>query len=256
MRLVTNSPALVWKLMRSFSGRLRQREHTYTDTLKARNQELAETNARLAEANASLEHMNQNLEALVDARTKQLAEANARLEDLAAHDQVTGLYNRRYLQDTLDHKANMIARAAYPFAIIMVDIDNFKHYNDRNGHLAGDGVLRKVAELLRGVIRGGDVIARYGGEEFCILLENAALEDAMRVAEKLRAAISEHDFPKGSYQPLGMVSISLGVAAFPETARDVVAVLSAADKALYRAKETGRNRVVTASPVESPPSGP
>ncbi len=239
MDLVTHSPALVWSLMRTFSARLRQRERAYTLSLQARNRELAEAAERLQE-------LNNHLEQLVIARTQELATANDRLAALATTDEVTGLYNRRYLQETLTRKAEAIRRAAHPFAIIMVDIDHFKHYNDRNGHLAGDGVLRKVAELLRGVIRGGDVIARYGGEEFCIVLENATLADAARVADKLRLAVYEHSFPKGMHQPLGALTISLGVAAFSETAKAVPAVLAAADSALYAAKNSGRNRVALA----------
>lgn len=244
MDLVTHSPALVWSLMRTFSARLRQRERGYTLSLQARNRELAEAAARLQE-------LNSHLEQLVAARTQELATANSRLAALATTDEVTGLYNRRYLQETLDHKAAAIQRAAHPFAIIMVDIDHFKHYNDRNGHLAGDGVLRKVADLLRGVIRGGDVIARYGGEEFCIVLENALLADGERVADKLRRAVCDHAFPKGIHQPLEAITISLGVAAFPETADAVPAVLAAADSALYAAKNSGRNRVALA-PVRRP----
>ncbi len=239
MDLVTHSPALVWSLMRTFSARLRQRERAYTLSLQARNRDLAEAADRLQE-------LNNHLEQLVVARTQELATANERLAALATTDEVTGLYNRRYLQETLNRKAAAIQRAAHPFAIIMVDIDNFKHYNDRNGHLAGDGVLRKVAELLRGVIRGGDVIARYGGEEFCIVLENATPPDAVRVADKLRLAVCDHSFPKGMHQPLGALTISLGVAAFPETAAAVPAVLAAADAALYAAKNSGRNRVALA----------
>ncbi len=250
MDLVTHSPALVWSLMRTFSSRLRQREHAYTLSLQARNRELAEAAARLQE-------LNNRLEQLVDARTQQLATANERLAALATTDEVTGLYNRHYLQDALNRKADLISRAAHPFAIIMVDIDQFKHYNDRNGHLAGDGVLRKVADLLRGVIRGGDVIARYGGEEFCIVLENATLRDAEHVGDKLRRAVSDHAFPKGMYQPLGAITISLGVAAFPETAATVPAVLAAADAALYAAKNGGRNRVAVApTDIIAPPDGP
>lgn len=244
MDLVTHSPALVWSLMRTFSARLRQRERAYTLNLQARNRELAEAAVRLQE-------LNSHLEQLVTARTQELATANEQLAALAITDEGTGLYNRRYLQETLTRKAEAIRRSAYPFAIIMVDIDQFKHYNDRNGHLAGDGVLRKVAELLRGVIRGGDVIARYGGEEFCIVLENATPADGVRVADKLRLAVCEHCFPKGLHQPLGAVTISLGVAAFPETAGTVPAVLAAADSALYAAKNGGRNRVALAAPRRS-----
>jgi diguanylate cyclase (GGDEF)-like protein len=135
--------------------------------------------------------------------------------------------------------------------VIMVDIDHFKHYNDRNGHLAGDGVLRKVCEIMRRVIRGGDIIARYGGEEFCIVLENAARPDALRVAEKLRLAVMEHAFPKEEFQPLGALTVSAGVASYPEDAGNVTAVLDAADQALYLAKNGGRNLTASLDGVEA-----
>ncbi|HMA36188.1 MAG TPA: GGDEF domain-containing protein [Chloroflexia bacterium] len=238
LELIRTAPFLIWKLMRNISFALRHREQEYMERLQLRNKELAEAAARL-------QNMNNVLEQLVADRTRELAAANERLEALAVTDEVTGLYNRRFLQQTLERKVAAVPEVAHPFTVIMVDIDNFKHYNDRNGHLAGDGVLRKVGELLRQVIRGGDIIARYGGEEFCIVLENVAKPASLRVAEKLRRAVMEHEFPKGYLQPLGALTISLGVAAYPEDAAEVMTVLDKADQALYLAKNNGRNQVAT-----------
>jgi diguanylate cyclase (GGDEF)-like protein len=242
--LIHAAPYLAWRLMRHISAVLRQREQEFTARLQLRNRELAVAAARLQD-------LNNVLEQLVAERTRELAAANERLEALAVTDEVTGLYNRRFLQQILQRKAEMIAEAPHPFSVIMVDIDHFKHYNDRNGHLAGDGVLRKVCEIMRRVIRGGDIIARYGGEEFCIVLENAARPDALRVAEKLRLAVMEHAFPKEEFQPLGALTVSAGVASYPEDAGNVTAVLDAADQALYLAKNGGRNLTASLDGVEA-----
>lgn len=241
LELINTAPFLVWKLMRNISARLRQREQEHTAWLQLRNKELAEAAARL-------QNMNNVLEQLVAERTRELAVANERLEALAVTDEVTGLYNRRFLQQILERKAEAIARTPHPFAVIMIDIDHFKHYNDRNGHLAGDGVLRTVCDLMRAVIRGGDILARYGGEEFCIILESAWKVDALHVADKLRRAVMDHTFPEGEFQPLGTITISLGVASYPEDAESVMAVLDKADRALYEAKRGGRNRIATLPP--------
>jgi diguanylate cyclase (GGDEF)-like protein len=242
LELINTAPFLVWKLMRNISARLRQREQEHTAWLQLRNKELAEAAARL-------QNMNNVLEQLVAERTRELAVANERLKALAVTDEVTGLYNRRFLQQILERKAEAIARTPHPFSVIMVDIDHFKHYNDRNGHLAGDGVLRTVCDLMRAVIRGGDILARYGGEEFCIILESATKVDALHVADKLRRAVMGHTFPEGEFQPLGTITISLGVASYPEDAESVMSVLDKADHALYQAKRDGRNRIATLQPA-------
>lgn len=237
LALVNTAPFLVWKLVRNFSARLRQREQEYMIKLQQRNAELAEAAARLQE-------MNNALEQLVAERTRELAEANGRLEALSITDELTGIYNRRFLQKLLERKAESIIHTPRPFAVIMIDVDHFKHYNDRHGHLAGDEVLRAASEVLRHGIRGSDILARYGGEEFCIVLENARKVDALGIAEKLRRAILEYPFPNAECQPLGAITVSLGVATFPEDATEVLAVLKAADHALYDAKNGGRNRVM------------
>ena len=236
LSLVSTAPFLVWKLVRNISARLRQREKEYLEKLQTRNRELAEAAARLQEMNGALEQ-------LVAQRTRELAEANRRLETLAITDHLTGLYNRRFLHQIVEHKATAILQSPRPFAVMMIDVDHFKQYNDRNGHMAGDDVLRTVGELLRGGVRASDIVARYGGEEFCIILENVLAADAVAIAEKLRRLIMAHPIPHAEFQPLGKLTISVGIAVYPEDADGVRETIQAADDAMYLAKEAGRNRV-------------
>jgi diguanylate cyclase (GGDEF)-like protein len=128
-------------------------------------------------------------------------------------------------------------------SLVMIDVDNFKHYNDTNGHGAGDEVLKRVAALMDGSIRRTDLAARYGGEEFTLVLHGSR-DAALSTAERVRKIIESASFPNGKSQPLGFVSISMGVAMFPDDADTVEALFKAADSALYQAKEQGRNRVM------------
>jgi diguanylate cyclase (GGDEF)-like protein len=128
----------------------------------------------------------------------------------------------------------------------MIDVDNFKHYNDTNGHQLGDEVLKGVARILQSSVRSSDLAARYGGEEFVIVLPETKKEMAVVIAEKMRRAVTEHDFPNARKQPLGFVSASFGVSTFSEDADDGEGLLKAADECLYVAKEQGRNMVVKA----------
>jgi diguanylate cyclase (GGDEF)-like protein len=131
-----------------------------------------------------------------------------------------------------------------PVALAMFDIDHFKNYNDSHGHQEGNRVLTKVAELLRGTGRRGDVLARYGGEEFVALLYGATGADAWRFAETFRTAVSGSGFTGEASQPLGRMSVSGGIATFPLDAQDDIGLVKAADTRLYRAKEKGRNCTV------------
>jgi diguanylate cyclase (GGDEF)-like protein len=161
---------------------------------------------------------------------------------LAITDGLTGLLNKKYVQEWLQERV-MSAEAA-PLGVFLFDIDHFKHYNDRNGHLAGDDLLRSMSEALREVTREGEVLGRYGGEEFLLLMPNADKEAAMRGAERIRAAIAKRAFHFSDGQPLGHISISGGVAAFPEDGRSAGQLIAAADQALYEAKRRGRDCVL------------
>ncbi|MDK9698613.1 MAG: GGDEF domain-containing protein [bacterium] len=174
---------------------------------------------------------------------KTLLTQNRRLQSLATTDGLTGLANRRELNDILSKEVARVIRFEEPLSIVMCDVDFFKHYNDNFGHPAGDEVLRSIATIMRTRLRASDIPARYGGEEFLLVLPMTAKHAAIRVAESLRKMIQEYQFAHEEKQPQGDLTMSMGVATFGDDGRDVETLVEAADKALYKAKQTGRNRV-------------
>jgi diguanylate cyclase (GGDEF)-like protein len=193
--------------------------------------------------------MNRELEAKVHERTHELAEANSRLAQLAVTDGLTGLYNHRHFHERLQLETERSGRNGLPLSLLMIDVDHFKHYNDQHGHPAGDEVLRQLARLLADGRRANDVVARYGGEEFSIILVETNKFTAAKLAERLRERVATHPFPASSAQPGGSMSMSVGVATFPDDAVDAVSLVRAADDSLYAAKRAGRNRVVMAAAI-------
>jgi diguanylate cyclase (GGDEF)-like protein len=177
---------------------------------------------------------------------EQLAEAVDLLEKLAITDQLTGLYNRRRFEEALLQEIRRNLRREHPFCLLMIDVDHFKDFNDAHGHQAGDEVLRRLAQLFHQTFRTLDLSARYGGEEFVVLLLETHIAGATVAAEKIRSAVAGAVFPFGGDQPGGRVTISVGVAAFPDHAQDPEGMVAAADQALYAAKHQGRNRVAVA----------
>jgi diguanylate cyclase (GGDEF)-like protein len=169
-----------------------------------------------------------------------LRESRQELERLSVTDSLTGLYNRRYLMDTLGNEVRRCLRLKHSFSVLMADVDHFKHYNDAHGHLAGDEVLRRVAAILRETAREVDTVARYGGEEFFVLLPETAARGAAEVAERIRVRLAQEGFAGGR------VTISVGVAEFPGHGDTPDGLIAMADAALYQAKEEGRDRVVRA----------
>jgi diguanylate cyclase (GGDEF)-like protein len=169
-----------------------------------------------------------------------------RLRNQSVRDPLTELFNRRFLEEALEINLSRAARSGTSVSVIMGDVDLFKRFNDRRGHDAGDFVLKRVAELIRANIRKGDLACRYGGEEFVLLLPGATLSEARGRAEMLRQAIKSTDMTFRD-RPLGSVTMSLGVAAFPTNADDGKALITAADAAMYAAKRAGRDRVEVAS---------
>lgn len=163
-------------------------------------------------------------------------------------DQLTGLYNRRYLDRRLVDELGRARNYNLPLSVFMIDVDNFKNYNDTNGHQAGDKCLQMVARITQSVTRSSDVVCRYGGEEFLVILLGADAKQAWYHADRIRQTIASTVFPHGEKQPLGCVSISGGVSSFPRDATDLASLVKAADAALYRAKENGRNQVLLANP--------
>lgn len=170
---------------------------------------------------------------------------------LSITDELTGVYNRRYFNGRFDRETQHAKRYNRPLSVVMIDIDHFKNYNDLNGHLMGDDVLRKVARILQSNIRRSDVLARYGGEEFVILLPEISKEKAYQAAEKLRQSVEVAPFEGEDKQPRGTVTISAGLATFPDDAGDPVQLLDLADQALYAAKAGNRNRVIAHTPDRS-----
>jgi len=168
-----------------------------------------------------------------------------RIEREAATDRLTGLANRKRLDEFLAALAPAAAHAGNPLSLIMADVDHFKRYNDANGHPMGDTVLARVGAILQSNIRSGDLAARYGGEEFVVVLPNCDRANAMAIAEKLRAAIEHETFPQAQSQPGGRVTATFGVASQAGPV-DTTELLARADQAMYRGKLAGRNRVVTA----------
>lgn len=221
---------------------------------------LASENRRLVEdlsaKNQALLEMNRDLEAKINERTHELAEANSRLAQLAVTDGLTGLYNHRHFYERLALEVERSQRNGLPLSLLMIDVDHFKEYNDRHGHPAGDELLRELARLLAEGRRRNDFVARYGGEEFGVVLVDTDKLTAAKVAERLREEVAAHPFPRASEQPGGFLSISIGVAAFPDDAGGVEALVRAADDALYEAKRGGRNGVVlAAAPARSASAG-
>ncbi len=170
-----------------------------------------------------------------------LRQGREELERLSRTDGLTGLPNRRNLMETLEKEVRRAKRNERPFSLLMVDVDQFKRYNDTFGHLAGDDVLKGLADVLAAAIRTADYAARYGGEEFTVVLPETPLDGATEVAERIRERMQEHPFGTSG----STVTLSIGIAEFPSDGETVEAVIAGADSALYAAKAHGRNRVVT-----------
>jgi diguanylate cyclase (GGDEF)-like protein len=183
----------------------------------------------LARANAALREQLGTIERL-----------RAELQEQAIRDSLTGLFNRRYLDEVLHRELSRAGREAYPVSVALLDVDHFKVLNDTHGHAAGDRMLAALGDLLAGRVRGGDVACRYGGEELLVVLPGAARDAAVSRAEEWRTACAAL-----RVDGLG-VTVSIGVATASVDGEDSAAVLAAADRALYTAKRTGRDRVVAA----------
>ncbi|BDU72733.1 diguanylate cyclase [Mesoterricola silvestris] len=167
-------------------------------------------------------------------------------KERALRDGLTGVFNRRFLDEVLPKTLDQCQRNDLPFSLLMMDIDHFKAFNDEFGHEGGDQVLRLFAQCLQAKVRGGDVVARYGGEEFAVLLPHAGEAFALTLAERLRRAVQELPLPEEVFPPGRHITMSIGLASFPEHTRSQEVLVSLADQALYQAKGQGRNRTVSA----------
>ncbi len=178
-----------------------------------------------------------------------LALANLRLREAlqqqSIRDTLTGLYNRRFMEESLTRELGRAARTNQPVSMIMMDIDHFKRFNDTFGHQAGDALLKALGEFVNQRTRGQDVACRYGGEEFALILAGCSLENACKRAQVLREELKMLKVRHGE-QSMGAITLSMGVASFPAQANNAETLVKAADDALYRAKKEGRDRVVAA----------
>ena len=187
------------------------------------------------------------IKALNDAleqKIEELEKAKAKLRKLAVTDGLTGLYNYRAFRRQLHMEIQRSKRFSLPVSLLMMDIDHFKVYNDRFGHLNGDRVLKRFAQILHENIREVDCLARYGGEEFALILPGTDKKSAKIVAEKVRRLVERSPFPMEKKLPKKRVTISVGVASYPEDTRDEEEFIRLSDTAMYRAKKSGRNRTV------------
>ncbi len=180
-------------------------------------------------------------------KNEELERLNQSIRELAVRDGLTGLYNYRYLQEALRAEVGRSERHGAPFCLLIIDVDHFKQYNDHSGHLDGDEALKTISHILASRARGSDTVARYGGEEFCVILPETRSDFAVSVAEDVRQLVETYPFLNRDKQPLGKVTISIGIAAFPAEGTSARALIDRADQALYRAKTDGRNRVRLAS---------
>jgi len=191
-----------------------------------------------------------NLLRMVSAPTSLVVE-NAELFEktkvLAVTDALTQLYNRRHFEKILVETISEAEKQGgdIKVSLCMADIDYFKHYNDVNGHPAGDAVLRKIAEVLRKSVKGSDVVGRYGGEEFIIIFPDTSKDNVVKICETIRKRIRDFKFPNEEKQPNKDLTVSFGIATFPDDARTADELVKKADSALYRAKGMGRDRVIT-----------
>ena len=174
-------------------------------------------------------------------------EGQSELEKLSLTDALTGLYNRRHLMGTLASEVQRSRRLRRSFTVLLADVDKFKQYNDTHGHLAGDTALVKIAEVFRRMTRAVDCVARYGGEEFVVMLLECPIATAPIVAERIRARIAETELGQGR------LTVSIGLAEYPDGGDTPEELIASADTAMYQAKSSGRNQVVVASPTEPAP---
>jgi len=186
----------------------------------------------------------------VSVDVSELTRAKHALEEMALHDQLTGLANRRKLYDRFLIEVARLKRLSSPLSLLVVDVDWFKSVNDRFGHLAGDECLKLLADLFVTTLRESDLVARFGGEEFIVLLPETSQEEAVLVAEKLRETVASTDLNlKGAAEPLRL-SVCAGIATMrPENILSLDDMIEAADKAAYSAKTAGRNRIAVCESV-------
>lgn len=209
-------------------------------------QELLQEVERLRRENERLRRGLEELKELKDhyrETARELKAARERMKRLSITDDLTETFNFRYFMDSLDLELRRAKRYEYPISLMMLDIDHFKIYNDSHGHLAGDRVLKDVAAVIKNTVRHTDILARYGGEEFAGILIKTRLNEAHQIAERVRQAVEALPIDHEENQPQGRLTVSVGISTLNPEVSSVKTLISAADDALYEAKERGRNQV-------------
>lgn len=189
---------------------------------------------------------NRNLLKRLKEKNEEMEKVNLVLKEQAVRDGLTGLYNHRYFQEALATEISRSKRYKHEFSLLFIDIDFFKNYNDIHGHQEGDKLLLTFANILKNSVSKSDVIARYGGEEFTVLLllPEISKENTMHIAERIRSAVAEYPFYGREKQPMGKVTTSIGVSSFPDNGTDAQTLINHADSLLYKAKQSGRNKIL------------
>ena len=200
--------------------------------------------ANRAIANLSAIRKQQYLVTTLSRQNEELGTLNLKFREMAIRDGLTGLFNHRHAQDRLTEEFERARSFNRDLSILFMDLDHFKYFNDAHGHQAGDQVLQLLGELMRSMVRESDVLARWGGEEFIIIAPETDEAQACHLAERIRSQVAEYAFPHAAEQPLGQVSVSIGVATTSDEIKDVKSLVKLADNGAYNAKENGRNRTV------------
>ncbi len=238
------------KSIDSFLRPIARKLHRHTVNLERLNAQLGRG---IAQRDAQLEVVRAALDQEIKKRLwaeQELTQANLRLHDQVVHDGLTGLHNRRYLEESLGREESRARRSSQPFGVLMIDIDNFKRFNDTLGHAAGDAVLRAIGQYMLSAARGEDIVSRYGGEEFVLVMAPASQGTVLERAEKLRREVQNLEIEYEGRR-VGPITISVGIGMFPDHGEGGQEVLRVADAALYQAKRSGRNCVVVGDKVKA-----
>ena len=232
--------------LRSIAGKLQ----SHAENLDRLN---AQLDRRISERDARLEIVRTALDQEIKKRLwaeQELTRTNLHLKDQVVHDGLTGLHNRRYLEESLSREESRARRSGRSLGVMMIDIDNFKRFNDTFGHAAGDAVLRAMGQYLQMAARGEDIMCRFGGEEFVLVMSEASHTTVLHRAESLRHGAQELGIDYDG-RLVGPVTVSIGVGIFPDHGNSVEAALRVADAAMYKAKENGRNQVVVGERIKA-----
>ena len=197
--------------------------------------------ASRAVANLSGIRRQQYLLNTLNRQNEELGSLNKKFREMAIRDGLTGLFNHRYAKERLEAEFDRSMRFERKLSVLFMDLDNFKFYNDTHGHQAGDEVLQLLSALMTDAVRESDTLARWGGEEFIVIAPETGEQDACELAERVRKAVESHAFPNAEKQPLGIVSLSVGIASRSDATKSYEQLVGFADDAVYAAKDGGRN---------------